>query len=272
LPADQSGPPELLQAARAASADARLLDGDIDMDTRETLRANKRQSASLTRARPSTRDLVDQTADLAGVSTWTADVVADAIRTGVTIALRRRSIAEENLQPPPAHILAAAVAAMPISNLRGEICSLIASAMDTTRARFVLPAYVEILRQLSRDEAELLRVLPPQGRFTPTADLVLQAKTGQVEFCIRHILPVGIAEACAVRENIPQYVDNLIRLGLLMRPPGHEADEAAYVALSKRAFLRNATKKTPKNARFSFDRSVLGLTDLGAGLKVACLD
>lgn len=270
MPADQSGPPELLRAARAAMGGAAIQDADIPMEAIEVLRANRR--AAGVRARRSARDFVDQTAERAAGAGLSADAIGDVIRTGVIAALRRRDVAEEDLREPRVDIFAAAVAAMASSMLRAEFCSLIASSMDARRARLLLPAYVDLLRQLSRDEVEFLRALPPRGRFTPIADLVRQSKSGQVEFCVRHVLIAELAGVCETRDNVAQYVDNLLRLGLVVRPPGLEADEAPYLAISKRPFLRPLVAARPKSGGFSMDRGVIGFTDLGAMFLAACLD
>jgi hypothetical protein len=270
MAADHSGPPDLLRAARAAMGGALVYDADIAGERLEALHANRR--AASVRPRRSARDFVDQTAARAAGVALSANAIGDVIRTGVIAALRRRDTAEDMLCEPRTDIFAPAVAAMASTALRAEFCSLIASAMDVKRARLLLPAYVDLLRQLSRDEVSFLRALPPRGRFTPVADLVRQSKSGQIESCARHIVSAKLAGVCETPENLAQYVDNLMRLGLVARPPGLQADDAPYGAISRRPFVRKLVAARPQTGGFSFDRGVIGFTDLGAMFLAACLD
>jgi len=280
MSADHTGSADVPRAAHAAlpaaSQSTKEPESDHGLESKgeavAAVHGSVRQATAIQGARLSAKDLIDQAVELTAASALTQDAIADVVRDGVIATLRRRNVAEENLRQPSPNIVALAVAAMPYTSMRNEFCSLIASAMEASRARFVLPAYVDQLRYLSRDEVELMRALPPRGRFTPIADLVLHAKSGHVQFCVRHILGAEIARVFTVRENIAQSIDNLIRLGLVSRPPGHEANEETYLAMSKRAFLRDVTNRAPKDTQFVFDRGVLGVTDLGDMFKSACLD
>ena len=193
------------------------------------------------------------------------------LRHGVLAALNRREVAPADLTWPRLDIALPAIEAMRYSSLQQEFSNLIASSMDQRVASAVLPAYVELLKQLSPDEIDLLKAAPEYGRCFPTADIVYSYPTGQVLPVYRHVIPESLAGRCAFRANIPQYVDNLVRLNLLTRPNEREADDESYSALSTLSFVREFMVKAPPKSKPVLERGVLGLTDLGDIFRRLCL-
>jgi len=197
--------------------------------------------------------------------------VREILRQGVSAALARRQVPEEALCWPRPDIIAPAAEALRYSSLREEFANLIASSMDKRVAFSVLPAYVEVLKQLSPDEMALLREAPELGRVLPAADLLYCLPTGQVLTAHRHILPSRLAAVCAHRRNLPQYTDNLLRLNLLARPPGQSAGETAYRELQRLGFVRDLIRAAPPKSRAQLDHAVIGVTDFGDHFRRACL-
>jgi hypothetical protein len=189
----------------------------------------------------------------------------------VTEAINARQIPQASLKPPSADVLFPAVEALRYSGSRSEIARLIASAMDERVAHSILPSYVEVLKQLSADEFELLRRTPILGRYAPACDLLYVFPRGQVAIGYRHILPDFLAKACTVRSNIPQYIDNLMRLSLIDRPAGERADDYLYLGLTKFEFVQTLKKASPARARPAIEKSVVGITDFGDQFRRACL-
>ena len=115
-----------------------------------------------------------------GLSTAVSRLVADLpamardlepvqaeLRAGVLSALTRRSVPAGDLSWPRLDIALPAIEAMRYSSLQQEFCNLIASSMDQRVAPSVLPAYVELLKQLSADEIDLLKASPSFARSRP---------------------------------------------------------------------------------------------------------
>jgi len=189
----------------------------------------------------------------------------------VSTALIARDIPRKDLCLPRMDVVIPALDAARYSPIKDAFASLIASSMDNRTAHRVLPAYVEMLKQLSEDELVLLRDSPKVGRFTPIADIVYVLANDQVVSVYRNVLPPAVAGACTHKDNIPQYVDNLVRLNLLYRPTTQEAADTSYRSLSRLGFVRDLMRAAPPRAKAGLEKSVIGLSDLGDKFLRACL-
>jgi hypothetical protein len=110
--------------------------------------------------------------------------------------------------------------------------NLLASAMDDRRAEAAHPAFVEIIRQLTSEEAHLLRkVLRTEGGL-PTVQIRLQfEKLHSWEVLQRHLLDYRNIKTGEAKENTrtPSMVDNWTRLGLIeVTYDKHLADPTIY--------------------------------------------
>jgi hypothetical protein len=190
----------------------------------------------------------------------------------VTGAILRRGLTPDDIMAPAPEIVAPAMAAMSYSPLRAEFANLVASAMSRRDAAAVLPAYVEVLKQLSADEVALLAAAPQLGRALPIGDLMYAHSSGRMLAAHRNIVPASFAAHCQIRGNIPQYIDNLVRLNLVNRQLGAEGHDQDYNDLLNQAFVAAAVKARPPRSKAALERGVLGLTDFGARFRAACLD
>jgi hypothetical protein len=193
------------------------------------------------------------------------------VAASVSSALVTRQVPGNQLCLPSMEVFLPAMEAIGYSPMKEAFAALIARAMDRRVAHTVLPAYVDMLKQLSADELLLLGQSPKLGRFTPVADVVYSMPGGQVLSAYRSVLPPSSVKGLTHKDNIPLYVDNLERLNLLFRPQGQVAADNAYRPLERIAFVRELMKAAPPRSRPGIDRYVIGLTDLGASFLKACL-
>lgn len=199
------------------------------------------------------------------------ELIRKFVSEAVSTALIARDIPRTELRLPRMDVVIPALEAARYSPIKDAFASLIAYSMDNRAAHRILPAYVEMLKQLSEDELVLLRDSPKLGRFTPIADVVYVLPNEQVVSAYRNVLPPAVVSACAHKDNVPQYVDNLIRLNLLYRPSTQEASDVSYRTLSKLPFVRDLMKAAPARAKAGLEKSVIGLSDLGDKFLRACL-
>jgi hypothetical protein len=189
----------------------------------------------------------------------------------VSTALIARDIPRNKLQLPRMDVVVPALDAVRYSPIKDAFAALIAHSMDSRAAHTVLPAYVEMLKQISEDELLVLRDCPKLGRFTPIADVVYLLPNEQVVVAYRNVLPPAVVNGIGHKDNIPQYIDNLMRLNLLYRPATQEAANASYKSLSRLPFVRDLMKAAPHRAQAGLEKSVIGLSDLGDKFLRACL-
>lgn len=191
--------------------------------------------------------------------------------TEISNVLRRRNVSPKDIGWPRPDILIPSLAAIRYSEIPSAFANLVASAMERVRAAQLLPAYVEILKQLSADEVAMLQATPAPGRVFPSADLVFVLPSREVVVGYRHLVPPKLADSCRTKANIPQYVDNLLRLNLVYSPNAQTADEPSYRALTRPGFLQDIRGRAPPGARVELERRTLGITNLGEHFRRACL-
>lgn len=199
-----------------------------------------------------------------------SETVKDFVRNAVGRALAIRSVPEQDLQWPRIDVLVPSLEALRYTSARDEIANLIASSMDGRTAHTVLPAYVGVLKELSADEIELMRVMPAIGRFEPVADLYFRGADDQMMIASRNLVSPRLAGKCTHRDNLSQYIDNLLRLTLVMRPTGQRGGDEDYAEIEQLAFVRETSRQAPQRTKPFFDKGVLGLTDFGDRFRKAC--
>lgn len=196
--------------------------------------------------------------------------LGDFLTVTIAAVLDRRGVQPGDICWPRFDILAPATEALRYAANRHAFAGLIAASMDTRQRDRVLPAYVEILKQLSEDEFEIMRRFPAKGRFTPVADVVYAFPNGQVLTAHRNVLGPEYASACATPANIPVYVDNLERLNIVARPAGQSAPPETYEGIVRQAFVGELFDAAPPHAMGNLEQALLGITDLGDAFRTCC--
>jgi hypothetical protein len=108
------------------------------------------------------------------------------------------------------------------SDLRQLYLNLLATSMDATTAEKAHPGFVEVIRQLTPDEAKIMRQL---ASLAPP-----NRNTHYVEHTIR-LTPAEARTVCEHGRLLPAYLNNLLRLGLNKQPhtiEEGEPDEYTY--------------------------------------------
>jgi hypothetical protein len=186
--------------------------------------------------------------------------------------LSERKVPQERITTPDPDIAVPAIEALRYSKLRENYANLVATAMDIDTARDVHPAFVEILKQLSPDEALILEYLPSTGRYEPIMDLAYSLPQQGTFRLHRHVSTIGIDAGCKNLHALPQLIDNLCRLGLAEIPPLLKLnDNWRYDRIRTLEIFIQAKASVPQNGEFKEELSMIGLTLLGASFRKACV-
>ena len=144
----------------------------------------------------------------------------------------------EEIQTPAVNVAAPTLAALRYSgyedDLREMYANLLAASMDKTTGAFAHPSFVEIIKQMTPDEAKLMRLFAQVKPF-PVIDLVrtFEAKEGS-QCVLRHFSLLGHEADCANPDQTPSYIDNLCRLGLIELPAyAWYANQGVYDVLER---------------------------------------
>lgn len=173
-------------------------------------------------------------AALAPVEKWVLQQEYNVAETKKLLEEKLHGTPPELIQPPEAHIAVPALQyisyCMDNEELRDMYANLLANSMNSVVKNGVHPGFVEIIKQLSPDEAKFLKYMKTQ-KAIPTIGLKYEYedyKKGFVEM-IKEFTNVPSLAGCEKQDNGEQYIDNLVRLGLLARETGNAfTDEARY--------------------------------------------
>ena len=157
------------------------------------------------------------------VLVWSYDQIKDFIDNKV--AEKLQNVPEENIITPPPHVAGPALESLrytgAIDELKELYANLIASSMDSSTTNEAHPSFVEIIKQLSSEEAKLLTEFLNIGQEPiVTIRNNLEDNTGGRDQ-FRHFTVLGERTGIEDYHRLPNYLDNLCRLGLIEIPENY---------------------------------------------------
>ena len=136
-----------------------------------------------------------------------------------------RDTPEENIQPPPLHVAGPALEAMRFSldepELRDLYANLLATCMDRDKAKGVTPGFIDVIRQISPDEARIVHFFA-QAKVAPMLTVygkkvIAQSETRN-EALISKYTTLSKDAVLGAPRSVRVYLSNLSRLGVLALP------------------------------------------------------
>ncbi|MFC1896197.1 Abi-alpha family protein [Thermodesulfobacteriota bacterium] len=207
------------------------------------------------------------------------------------LAEKLRHCPEERITTPNAIVAGPALEALRFAGqeptLRELYANLLATSIDADKAQEVHPSFVDIIRQLTPDEALLFKFISEtfEGAFpvpTISARVIVHSQDGKSFWHdIRNYSRLIDDAGCKFPQLIPGYLDNLCRLGLLSNLPLSAATEYLGVPQDQLyEMLENSPKVLgewlPSGTKINktithFNRNVIQLTGLGRQFNSACI-
>ena len=111
-----------------------------------------------------------------------------------------------------AQVLAGSVRQAP--TMRERYLNLLAAAMDRARADRVHPGFLEVLRQMTPDEARIVSLFQHDGPYPVVSVLSRYKHGGVLGTELRHFSLLGESAGVEHPGRTPLYIDNLCRLGV----------------------------------------------------------
>lgn len=94
--------------------------------------------------------------------------------------------------------------------------NLLASASNVDTRNDTHPAFVEIIRQLTQDEAKLLRHLASSSKTVMPAVSISRSAEGGGQVNIKEVWsPLALDASCEFPDKVETYLNNIARLGLI---------------------------------------------------------
>ena len=164
--------------------------------------------------------------------------------------------------------------------LRRMYINLLATSIDKETASEGHPAFVEIIRQLTPDEARVAQLFADQEDF-PVVSLYSRHpsekkyRTGFTgDEVVRNFSLLGYEASCDHPEFTPRYIDNLCRLRLSdLSDTSSLADKSQYDPLQNHSDLEEEKRaiKAREDRTVAFRRKTLFVTDFGEQFCEACV-
>jgi Abortive infection alpha len=159
-------------------------------------------------------------------------------------------------------------------NLRELYANLLATSLDSRRAIEAHPSFVGIIRDMSSDEAKIIRFFS-KVLAVPLIDWLVNTPGSGFELARANFSSVGQDAGCTFPELTGSYLDNLRRLGLIEIPEDvYFNTPGTYEALEKdaqvEAFRKELASSTAQ-ANLSLERKIARLTAFGKLFCTSCV-
>ncbi len=185
---------------------------------------------------------------------------------------------KEIIEPKP-HVAGPAIEALRFTgyeeSLRDLYANLLAASMDARTAFMAHPSFVEIIKQLTPDEARLLEYFSTVDSL-PVIDINSGYEDGSMGFNVVavNMSLFGRDANCEHAHLTPSYIDNLSRLGLVIIPPDRSyAGDDAYEELENYPSVIEIKRQIDsEEGRVSkIERNFVRITELGEQFINACV-
>lgn len=187
------------------------------------------------------------------------------------VSKKLENVPEENITTPPPQVAGPAVEALKYAghdeNLRELYANLLATAMDKETIHKAHPGFVEIIKNITSDEAILIQTFSTQ-KSHPLIDIQAKVKEGNKGYTVMFSNYAHFHKKIRIQRTdlIPTYLDNFCRLGILEIPSGiHLSTPNTYEPLETDKDLDQLKNQieVQMNRTISYDRKVIQLTDFG---------
>ncbi len=208
---------------------------------------------------------------------WGWDQIIDYLR--VEVGRRLQHSPPENVITPDLRLAGPTIEALRFSGDTPEIANMFATLLATTMnketAEKAHPAFVEVIKQLTPDEAKIIKLIEEHVEFA-VLTLYIQPETDSSSYIHRRYSTIGLDANCSHADMTPAYLDNLCRLGVTEYPqashtstgkksPVHEQIE------SETTLLEDKRKYEESGKKVSIGNSIISLTQFGVQFCEACL-
>ena len=211
---------------------------------------------------------------------WGYDQIKDFVSTKV--ADRLKNVHPENIITPKPNVAGPALESLRYtgheSSLSDMYANLLAAAMDKSTANGAHPAFVEIIRQLTPDEAKLISLFVVAHKL-PLLNIgwiyktSTDEKSGGVTLLV-NFSNLGELANCEFPDLTPTYIDNICRLGLAEVPSSFSiTSKGAYDILENSPTALNLKLQIEENPDFSYsvERKIFQVTELGKQFTKVCV-
>lgn len=218
-----------------------------------------------------------------GLSKWEKWIIngEESLRlTGEALKDKVDKIPEEKLCEPEPYVAVPAIQQISYCNdskeLRDLYANLLASSMNIDKRWSVHPSFVDLIKQLSPDEAKLLKIFPTDiSSLAPLVDcrVVMDGLGGGITVA-RNITAEFLYSVCDNPENMSFYLENLNRLKVIeISTRTHIKDDFVYKEIENSTRINECKKRVTltDGQKFSIEKKCFYMTEFGLQFIKCCI-
>ncbi len=218
-------------------------------------------------------------AALSPVEKWVLQKEYNIEETKRLLEQKLENISPDLIESPDPHIAVPALQyisyCMDNEDLRDMYANLLANSMNKVVKRGVHPGFVEIIKQLSPDEARLLKQFKIES-VVPTITVRLNNEEGYGVSIVKNFTDIGEKANCEQKIDLNNYFDNLIRLGLLEKAETFSSlKPGEYDALKHHPYIVSKISKMDLSKTeyktIDYIDSYIAITDFGKAFCEICI-
>ncbi len=199
---------------------------------------------------------------------WIVNKEYNLSETKKLLEVKLENIDPESIESPEPHVAVPALEyisyCLDNEELRDMYANLLANSMNSVMKNGVHPSFVEVIKQLSPDEAKILKEIYKR-RTIPSVDIKYMSGKGGGITIISNFSDIGEKAKCDEPLSICMYFDNLARLGLI------ECDsQSSFTDKSKYDEIRDHPEII-KNLKISPSLKEKGYTESKIGERVVII-
>ena len=216
---------------------------------------------------------------LSGWEKWLINGEESLKLTAEAIKEKVKQIPEDKLVEPEPYVAIPAIQQISYcqnsEELRDLYANLLTASMNADKKWQVHPSFVDIIKQITPDEAKIIKSLPNfKNSFMPAIDVKLLDKDKSSkghQILLTNFTTIGL-DVIENKANICSYIDNLIRLKIIEIPPTyHLTDETLYEPLEKSSLLDNLIPDIYKESyTIGYRHKIIVITNFGLLFKQIC--
>ena len=196
--------------------------------------------------------------------------------TASAVQEKASKIPEEKLTEPESYVAIPAIQQLSYcydsEELREMYANLLVSSMNTDTKYQVHPSFVDIIKQLTPDEAKLLKKLSKKKVY-PLIDVRMSFHTGGYNEMVHNFTDEG-EDVCDCPSNIFAYLDNFERLKLIDIKNGkYLTNDEFYKPLENHPEIKKIMSESlPEGYKWQIEKGMFELTAFGREFIKICLN
>lgn len=209
---------------------------------------------------------------------WVTEQQYNYERTKNLLAEKLKDTPVEKIVPPENYVAIPALQQISYcfdsDELRDMYANLLAASMQEDKKWGVHPSFVDIIKQLTPDEAKLLKALPASlYKYHPTIDVHVKLGADKGYQVVYSNYSTIANDICDCPQNICAYLENLDRLKLIeLDKNTFLTDESVYDKLKNTPEIQKILgKPLAEGQSYDFQKGCFRLTSFGLSFVKMCI-